>query len=907
MEEKTLSFGYGIRRSPSIGDEGELSECVNLIPKNGELVNIQPPKAMGITLDNGQTILYIHRTSNYVNYIYIDSNGRLRYKDSDNVSYDIGALHGTILKSISSVGNTLVTVTDEGIFYYLYNDSKYIDLGMMPEISLQCGLSGKPTIYNRESIRAGSDSEITIKYTIPWEKTYDDFSDDFSHEITDLILAKVNEFLEEYVRKQGRFVYPFLMRYAFRLFDGTLTKHSAPILMMPSTTSAPIAFMRDINVNDNTAYYDIFAVAAKIVVDAIYQTQLDELKNWTDIIKSVDLFVSSPIYTYDQSGQIKRNTHYTVLSSEFVGKLDWHDSVSYGWKSKAAIRDISSTYYQTWLTRHACDISRGGQPGYTEGTVHEIGVLPALELPAIDSSVVNKKIEETSVFYLLSSIDINDFLKSPHNRQIDVDEYYLDALDLKEVMTDDYRSHDNIIPDKSFVYNQRLNISGIKRELYQGYDVDSQCAYENGHMTYNSNRDTESIREDSPAYQDTPTFYTTIKEDGKSITVSPGASPRVLTTLFGRYFYYPNPDAQSFRIWFQENSVLKGGDLKQHTGLNGAYWFNGFATPDNISGVRPTVSTDVTVIEHNKIYTSEQGNPYVFPLGGINTIGTGEIMGMATVTKALSQGQFGQFPLYVFATDGVWAMEVSDAGLYSSIHPVSRDVCNNSKSITEIDDGIIFSTDRGLKFLQGSDIQLISGQMDGQNVDESIFNIVPEFSSLFVPDTEEFTELTKECTIAYDYSHALIHVFPKSGTKHFVYSLESNEFSTYVGYEVKAVVPDYPQNVVQLGNGLYTFDRYVSNEIRMGIAITRKVVFGSPFGLKLIQDMHTLMHKTSLDTKIRVGVFVSNDELHWFRLPSLAMRAFKYYRFVLFTKMTDIDTLTGTSMMVDTRRADKFR
>lgn len=39
MEQQDISLSYGIHRSPSIGNEGELSECVNLIPKNGELVN----------------------------------------------------------------------------------------------------------------------------------------------------------------------------------------------------------------------------------------------------------------------------------------------------------------------------------------------------------------------------------------------------------------------------------------------------------------------------------------------------------------------------------------------------------------------------------------------------------------------------------------------------------------------------------------------------------------------------------------------------------------------------------------------------------------------------------------------------------------------------------------------------
>ena len=50
MEQQDISLSYGIHRSPSIGNEGELSECVNLIPKNGELVNIQPVSYTHLTL-----------------------------------------------------------------------------------------------------------------------------------------------------------------------------------------------------------------------------------------------------------------------------------------------------------------------------------------------------------------------------------------------------------------------------------------------------------------------------------------------------------------------------------------------------------------------------------------------------------------------------------------------------------------------------------------------------------------------------------------------------------------------------------------------------------------------------------------------------------------------------------------
>ena len=38
----------------------------------------------------------------------------------------------------------------------------------------------------------------------------------------------------------------------------------------------------------------------------VLKSRLDMLKNWRDIVRSVDVFVSKPIYTYDQNGKCTR-------------------------------------------------------------------------------------------------------------------------------------------------------------------------------------------------------------------------------------------------------------------------------------------------------------------------------------------------------------------------------------------------------------------------------------------------------------------------------------------------------------------------------------------------------------------------------------------------------------------------
>ena len=82
-EQKTIVLNKGIRRTPTGSDVGELTECVNLIAKNGELVNAPTmTQVPGITIPDGYTLVYIHKTSEGDNYILTDGQGRLCYMRS---------------------------------------------------------------------------------------------------------------------------------------------------------------------------------------------------------------------------------------------------------------------------------------------------------------------------------------------------------------------------------------------------------------------------------------------------------------------------------------------------------------------------------------------------------------------------------------------------------------------------------------------------------------------------------------------------------------------------------------------------------------------------------------------------------------------------------------------------------
>jgi hypothetical protein len=279
--------------------------------------------------------------------------------------------------------------------------------------------------------------------------------------------------------------------------------------------------------------------------------------------------------------------------------------------------------------------------------------------------------------------------------------------------------------------------------------------------------------------------------------------------------------------------------------------------------------------------------------------------------------------LYAFCSDGIWALEVAGDGSYSAKQPISRDVCNNPDSITQIDGAVVFTTEQGLKLIQGSEVALLSAPMDGHNVNERVYFPInffmhtgnsqeyEGFDNLVIMETRDFRTILSTCKIAYDYPNRLLRIFPEGGWKWYVYSLDTREFaSEEVLGVVNAVVAGYPTPLVQIGTTLYTFGNEVdSNTLRNGLLLTRPIDMGEPFAMKKLQDMklHYTKHNKEKGTFVKMVVYVSNDGEHWYVLPSMRKRAFKYYRVALITKMTDNDALSGMIMRYELERTNKIR
>lgn len=313
---KDIKFnGYTAQPSDYSCPDGDLSLSLNGIPDNGTFQPVFPPKVV-LSLAGGEDVVYIHKTTNFTHYIvYTASSGAIKAINAKDTTktYALPAIQKVL--QVTAVGNTLVVLAEDGMHYILWKGETegYLNLGThLPELPISFGLQG-------EMVRT-DEFEITFK-AINYETNEDKrktltsatdpfcsaFDDENKNNITSQVLAKVNKFIAEKATNKGKFVYPFLVRYAYRLYDGSLTMHSAPVLMVCSSDVAPDVSMHRVWSNDHKYMADhancrVVGIIHSLDYAVILPSRIELLKQWKDIVRSVDIFISKPIYTYDQSG-----------------------------------------------------------------------------------------------------------------------------------------------------------------------------------------------------------------------------------------------------------------------------------------------------------------------------------------------------------------------------------------------------------------------------------------------------------------------------------------------------------------------------------------------------------------------------------------------------------------------------
>ena len=210
---------------------------------------------------------------------------------------------------------------------------------------------------------------------------------------------------------------------------------------------------------------------------------------------------------------------------------------------------------------------------------------------------------------------------------------------------------------------------------------------------------------------------------------------------------------------------------------------------DNVTGFAlKNVGENREYTRKNVMRVSRVDNPLFFPAASTYSFDA-DIVAVCSNTVAVSQGQFGQHPLYVFTTEGVWLMsvDVSGAGSYLAQIPCSREICTNAAGVAVTTRGVLFPTAKGLMLINGSEVVNISEALAGLatpellRTDDVAGRLCGIVGREALCSSVPFLDYLAGAFTAFDYKGDLLYVCNPAHDYVYVYNNSSGVWSTADG------------------------------------------------------------------------------------------------------------------------------
>ena len=754
-------------------EDGGCAESLNVSLDHSELAPSFIPedvtKELGLPDDLQAEKVFVHKTANYEHYVAQVENKVIAYADGK--SHLLATLSfGESVNDINAVGNIVIIATSESVYYVLWKATEYVYIGnQLPVPAIQIDVVGNDdeNFYGKNKYRVPLDTSgntpgmmaIATFDKGAWEAAARgiDENDEVNaafQEMTSNFWASVQQ-TKNKIGKWGHFSCPRFVRYAIKLYDGSYVYHSVPILIGAGEKEW-------ISVTGNTAGAESSLVSGLYyTINLFYKATAKlvswDVEGWEDIISGVDIFISTDI----------------------------------------AFPNINESFA-------TCD--NGG------GNIYFKGYEEAFEK-------TKEEVLSKVLFYKIESIAVRDLDSLKAGIDLHRQDFVEQAEDLvvQERLTSDYMTSHKVVPRTMNLYNNSLLVNAAKIEMPNPYPL-LNGLFCNSRLdaVYDNFQEPKTYQMKFRMRRNNGEEYSIMARNPQGgfdlVTplISNGAPSALEKHWYARpmaWISYPDVNCYQVDLFTGAGDVVQI-PMSQHPGLSVSYAFVGldeFIEDSAAAGdVEYDFSEKKTYEVTNQVMMSEMNNPFVFPAGKRNTLQS-SILGVAIATSALSQGQFGQFPLYVFTEDGIWAMETAADGSFVTSKPLSRDVCVNPDSITSIDNAVVFVTDKGVMLLQGSQVANISPNMNGRHytIEGTAQAVIEgqEFFKDFIPvltDSTHFMAYVREATIAYDYPGQRLVFIKKDEKYQYVYKLDTQTWHKVAyGIDLLAPINSYPECLVQ--------------------------------------------------------------------------------------------------------------
>ncbi len=500
---------------------------------------------------------------------------------------------------------------------------------------------------------------------------------------------------QELAREEHQFIQPILVRYAITLYDGSRLYASAPVMV--SQSDAPLQ-PHQLKLLMQSSSNVCFGTLAGTMVATSYNLMCKihhiALDNWKDVIRSIDIFVAPEATIFEPDMDVSKSENWLYYSVK---------------------KDTSGSSPSYWLI---------GEPYFS-------------------MEEISKRYLEDSLFYKIASFDNWEEWEDDSELEIK-SEVRPDQLVHEEVLSVDNTTLLSTGAKFSYIHNKRLHIANLTKTLFPGFPIG---LYNVG--TGNSPLTAEVY------------IRTYIKSDrGESQVVWHGES---------NYFYnqlsplisYPDSNAYKMEIVAQVSNIRyqKTINLTPSKYENRAEYLSPNFTAIILEQENTAESLSIPSPQ-NEVYTqpnilrvSEYENPFIFPAEMTYSISNSAITRVASITSALSEGQFGEFSLYLFTEEGIWALKNGDTIVcYETQHQLNRISIPSNSPIVPLENGILFITENGIFAIQGSTMQELL------SFDEAVYeSLTPitqqgadnELTSI-LSDTTKLSEFIPGSQVAYN-------------------------------------------------------------------------------------------------------------------------------------------------------------
>ena len=904
----------GLTNSPSDYDcqDGELATCLNLINEDGALHPIHQPVVaeQNITLPNNScSIRYVHNVThenkNHSHYIVNCTNSSpyswyWTEKGGDGTHHELN-LGNFKVNSVTAIGNIICFVGDKNILYAFWNKDSY-------SIFNKNAFNYTFSVTNTSGVEVDAIAQLG-----------DDFqgcfltpsfgSQDYGNLIfegtkpngTKTIWNAIDSMINKAMSENGNTYFKYLVFgvVALRLYDGTYSNISNLFVLCPKNNINNIFYYNaDKETIKNTEYYKFVRASGYIHRHQI-NVQLD-LTGIEDFVQGVDVFLTKG------TDFLLLDKGYDTTSTETVNNLKKRKgTITFERLKKSALYrefDNLTLYHSIYITKE--DLGKN---------------IDLLNVQGTEESLSLADMGRTSIG---SSCAIA----------------YNNRLHLANI-----QNYINDIFSPNPIYKFELNSSGTSFPVekintilgnYMDVPLTDEGWYDLGKQSSDTAEviaiiDNKYYYKATVQYPLNPIFVVPF-QDAKSVKLYIKHKGKLMDEIgfrninlhqsetFGMSYYIFNAENGIFSFMQKYELSNNGGVLTRRQGDTFTSTSSKFY--DEAS---QKCDSDGAKIEQlsSLIKVSEAENPLVFPAKNSVQVGSSVISALAANTRPISEGQFGEAPLYAFTDEGVWVLMLGEEGTYVARQPANREICSNPNGILQIDDAVLYPTNRGIMMQQGRNSICITDQLDGCPFNFMEMKYAKQIIATNQTGSGEisyirFKDYLKSADMIYDYYNNRIIVFNPNQAYAYVYSLKSKMWGTMKNVFNKRV-NIYPESYATNKEGkilnVYVEEPYSNTPYFLcsrPLTISDKEVYKTIFTC-----IARGYFRKGTNGKCAIVLYGSNNLFDWYLIKTsineylrgIAGSPYKYFRVALIGNLATNESISGLSAEFQERLQNKLR